>query len=864
MRVLDVTCVETESTLAYATLHQLVRPVLHGLSLLPPPQQLALRIALGLEAGGGPDRFLISLAALTLLSEAATQQPILCVVDDAHWADEPSRQVIAFVARRLESEPIALLASVRDGEGRDLEAARMSILDVARLSREQTTALVDEQWGTVLVPAVRDAVVAAAHGIPLAAIELPRLLTAEQRAGNEPLPEPLPLAGELERVFVSTFDGLEPETQTITVICAAAGRSTLAIISRAAAGLGIQTPLLELPGLEQVLQIQGPDIDFRHPLMRSAAYHQASPAARRSAHLALAEALANDEEQADRRAQHRAEAALGPDEGIAGELERSADRTLRRSGYAAAARVMERAADLSPAEADRVRRMVAAADAAWRGGDAFRAQTLVQRSEQLGLTDQRIRLNVRFLQGAMELRSGAPGDGLAILLDALDEAASVDPPLAARMLAVAGEAAFESGNVDAVWRIGPLLARLPEISHPGQKLLIRLLGAINPKADGVDPQRLREDLASAEQLEELDVIIRVAGLAFGLGEYATARRLWARAVAGARASGAAGTLAAALRALALDEMSRNRYAWAEASAAEGRALALETGQPNLALQHAAILAEVAGLRGRQHEARQLADEILTEASTRGQHGTVALVRRALGQLMLATGQPEEAIGQLEVLWAARASSNRAIAIAVVPDLVEASVRIGRPDLAREWLSHLPGVDETRPAEARALVMRSRALVASTDEADGLFRDALQALASTERPLERARTALLYGEYLRRERRRVDAREPLRTALETFERLGAVPWAERARSELRATGESARKRNVNTFDRLTRQEVQVTRIVGQGATNREAAAQLFISPRTVDHHLRSIFQKLGVSSRSELIRLVIAGDELPTT
>jgi DNA-binding CsgD family transcriptional regulator len=358
-------------------------------------------------------------------------------------------------------------------------------------------------------------------------------------------------------------------------------------------------------------------------------------------------------------------------------------------------------------------------------------------------------------------------------------------------------------------------------------------------------------------------MIRVAGLAFGLGEHATARRLWTRAVASARASGAAGTLAGALRALALDEMSRSRYAWAEASAAEGHALAVETGQPNLALQHAAILSEVAGLRGREQDARHSADEILAEAVARGQHGTAALVRRALGQLMLAAGHPEEAIAHLEALWVGHAASNRAIAIAVLPDLVEASLRSGRPDLAREWLSHLPDLDATRAADARGLVLRSRALLAAGDRADALFRDALRTLAATERPLEQARTALLYGEHLRRERRRTDAREPLRTALQTFERLGALIWAERARSELRATGESARKRDVNTFDRLTRQEVQVARVVGQGATNREAAAQLFISPRTVDHHLRSIFQKLGLSSRSELVRLVAAGDELST-
>ena len=393
--VLQATGVEAESALAYATLHQLLRPILDRASQLPGPQQQALRIALGLEAGSAPDRFLISLAVLTLLSEAATAQPVLVLLDDLHWADDPSREIVAFVARRLESEPIALLASVRDGAGHDLEAAGLNILDMAPLTHAQATALLDEQPGPPLATGVRDALIAAANGNPLALMELPRMLTAEQRVGRAPLPDPLPLAGELERVFLRTIDRLAPETQTVALICAAAGRGSLDLIGRAAARVGSRTLLLNLPGLDEILHVDGHIIDFRHPLMRAAVYHQASPAARRAAHLALA----------------------------------------------------------------------------------------------------------------------------------------------ARMLAVAGEAAFQAGDFDMFGKIGPLLDRLPEISDPGQQLLLRLLRAINPKTSGADPGRVRQDLAAAEQLEEPDVLIRVAGLAFGLGEYTTARRLWSKAAAGARASG---------------------------------------------------------------------------------------------------------------------------------------------------------------------------------------------------------------------------------------------------------------------------------------------------------------------------------------
>jgi DNA-binding NarL/FixJ family response regulator len=864
MRVLNVAGVEAESSLAFAALHQLLRPVQHHAGELPAPQRQALRIALGLEAGSAPDRFLISLASLTLLSDVASQQPILCVLDDAHWADEPSLEVVRFVARRLETEPIALLASARSGEGRDLQAAGLHILDVPGLGPDEASALLDEHWGAGLVPTVRDALVVAANGNPLALIELPRALTVDQRAGRSPLPEPLPLAGELEQLYARAIDQLEPEMQTVALVCAAAGRGSLEVVGRAAARLGVRTPVLELPGLQRVLRVEHGTIDYRHPLMRSAAYQRSSPAARRAAHLALADTLVGGEDEADRRAWHRAAAALGPDEAIAGELERAADRTLRRSGYAAAVHAMERAADLSPSESDRVRRMVAAAEAAWHGGDTLRARGLVQRAEQLGVHEPRVRLHARYVQGSLELRSGVPADGLTILLDAVEESGSADPPLAVRALAVAGEAGFQSGELESTHRIGSLLAALPETKHPGQKLLLRLYRAMDPTARARELAGLHEELAAAEQLEEPEVLIRVAGLAFGVGEYATARRLWTKAVAGARALGAAGALAGALRPLALDEMARSRYAWAEASAAEGRALALETGQPNLAWQHAALLAEIAGIRGQEQDARALADDVLGEASRRGLHGTVALMRRALGHLALAWGQPEEAIGQLEALWGLSAGSHRAIALAVIPDLVEAAVRAGRPELARTWLARLPSPDVATFPEARALIARSKALLASADEADSLFREALRAHATTERPLDQARTALLYGEHLRRERRRVDAREPLRSALETFERLGAAAWAERARGELRATGETARKREPSSFDRLTRQELQVVRVVGQGATNREVAAQLFISPRTVDHHLRSIFQKLGISSRSELIRLALAGDPLGST
>jgi len=889
--VLTAAGAAAESGLGYAVLQQLLSPVLHRADGLPGPQAAALRAALGLEAGDPPDPFLVSLAVLTLLSETAAERTVLCLADDLQWADQPSVDVLAFVARRLRAEPVVLLAADRRADGADsLAAAGLSQWPLTGLDPAAAAAFLDQR--ATLAPAVRDTLVRAAGGNPLALIELPGSLSAAQLAGAEPLPEPLPLPGELERVFAERITQLEPGLRAVTLVCAAEGAGRLETIRRAVAGLdggGAAEAALQIlaepaprrgveggastPGQAGgVVRIEGSSVVFRHPLMRSAAYYSASPAGRRAAHRALAGALAGDEAEADRRAWHLASAAFGPDEEAATELERSAERTLRRSGYGAAAAALERAAALSTSSGGRYRRLAAAADAAWRGGDAGRALALLGQAEGITAGEPAphpaAALRLRYVHGLIELRSGVPADGLAILLRAGAEALTADPHLAVAMLMAAGECAFQAGDGAASREVARLFATLAEhIREDSPRastdaLIVALYLPAAAMARGERTKWPDADMERLEQLDDPDLLARAGGMAFGLGRFGLARRLRVKAVSRARATGAGGMLAWALRAMAMEELAHDRYAWAGAYAAEGLQLALETGQPNLACQHKAFLAGIAAVRGQQDEARRLAAEVLADAAARGLHGTAALARGALVQLALAGGQTGEALANLEALWAP--ATHRGLALHSFPDLAEAAVRAGVPSVAARRLDdYLAWAGAAASAEAAALAARARALLADAAGAGPLYAEALRLHAGTDRSMDQARTELLYGEFLRRNRSRAAARGHLRAALDTFERLDAAAWAQRARAELRATGETVRTRAPTAADQLTHQELQVARVVSQGLTNREAAAQLFISPRTVDHHLRGIYRKLGITTRAELVRLILADPGVPS-
>ncbi len=854
MRVLHTVDVEPESDLGHATLHRLLLPVLDSIHQLPEPQARALSVVFGQADGPAPDRFLVALATLSLLSEAACERPALCLVDDAHWADAPSLDALAFVARRLEVEPIALVLAARADEGRPLDVTGLVDLPLAGLEREAARALLTEHGGDRLSAVEQDELLRATAGNPLAIRELPT--AARQSAGRG---EPLPLAAGLRRAFLERARQRDPAAQWLLLLVAADGSGRRDTIQRAARlRLGSDLDSQALDELDDLITDDGLRLAFRHPLIRSAIYHGTSPDERRAAHRALAAALDTEPAELDRRAWQLGQAASGPDEPAAEELERSAERAERRAGPAAAAAALERAAELSASDPGRARRSVAAAASWWQGGHAARAATLLQQAERLAPLAQRVRLDLAGLRALMELRAGTPSDALALLVPTLPDAPWADRDQAVRLLMLLGEASFHANAADAWNQITGLAERLPLRGDDAEDVLLRVFRAACRVRAGVDPGLAPGDLDAVEQLTDPAKLAWAGGMAWGVGNRDLARRLHRKAVLRARTLGAAGTLAWAFEYLVADELARGRFATAEAYAEEGHRFAVETGQPNTACRHQGSLAVIAALRGRELETRQLTDEVLVEASNHHLASATASAYRALGLLDLAAGRFAEAMEHLQALDRDGGMAHPGIVLATVPELVEAAARANQPDRAAEPLDRLASwAEATRSPELGALVARCRALLAAGDAAETGFRLALELHAQTDTPMEQARTQLLFGQHLRHQRRRSDARPRLRAALETFQRLGASAWAERARHELRATGETTRRREPSTLATLTPQELRIVAAVSEGASNREIAAQLFLSPRTVDYHLRKVFEKAGISSRAELIRLTLA-------
>ncbi|MFD9689791.1 AAA family ATPase [Kitasatospora sp. NPDC059088] len=882
-RVIRAAGVEYEAELPFAGLSLLLAPGLDRLDVLPGPQRRALEAAFGLgEAPEDPaaapsatpapapaGRLLVGLATLGLLAELAADQPLLCVLDDVQWLDRASLDALLLAARRLQAEGVALLLAARTEPGASVDRQLgLPEVRVTGLAEADATRLLAERAGPDLPAAVRDRLLAEAAGNPLALTELP-VATGPQAhtAGG------LPLTSRLLIAFHGQVTGLPPATQTLLLVAAAEESGELDVLLPAAAALGVGAEHLA-PAEESGLVTVTPDrrIAFRHPLLRSAILQRAPHHQRLTVHRAVAGALPDG----DRRTWHLALAATAPDAALADALERTAVRTGRRGGHGGAA-AYERAARLTPDRDAATRRLVLAAEAATEEGELERAEALAD--EAAARTDSvlahalldHVRATAHFWRGSYPTAYRLLLDAALALAtssdapDASDAPDVVEPAHAARMLFQAFHAAWYAGE-EPVAEVLDRLAALPlGDDDPVAPLARYLPAAVLPAlgrpaaaaapAAALPPAREAVEAARRAGAESPADLVQLCGATLVLGRDEETVDLGGELVAEARAKGTLGVMPTLQFFLAEAELFHGRHADAELTATEALDLARDTGQHQWVSQLSALLAYLAALDGRTERCTELATTAL--ATTGPQTAAPAAGRPwahwALALLDLGQGRAAGAADRLQALTTGP-HRHHVSATRAVPDLVEAAVRLGTPDRAAEAYERFARwtTAADRPW-AQALRLRCQALLGPDELAEPAYRAALDLHATTHRPFEQARTALLYGEWLRRTRRRTDARPHLTAALEVFDRLAAHPWSTRARTELSATGTPApTPRPSQTLPNpLTPQELQIARLAAQGLTNRDIAAQLFLSPRTVAHHLYKAYPKLGITSRTAL-------------
>ncbi|MGY1825909.1 MULTISPECIES: AAA family ATPase [unclassified Blastococcus] len=853
MRVLRTSGVESESPLAFAALQRLLWPERGRIESLPAPQAAALRAALGEATGGGDgDRFLAFLGTLSVLADAAEETPVLAVVDDAHWLDDASAAALLFAARRLHAERVALLFAARDGEAYGFDARDLSTVVLGAVTGTDAEELLAARAGGAVDPAVRDRLVAATGGNPLALGELAAALTGDQLAGRTPLPAPLPLTGGVERGFLDRVRHLGDRAQRFLLLAAADDTGRLTVVRDAAARLDLGDDALEEAERIGLVRVDGDALTLYHPLVRSAVYRAATSAQRRAAHRALADVLSGDP---DRRAWHLAAAADRPDQAVVDALDAVAERAAGRGGHEAAAAAWARAAELTGGGEARGRRLYLAASSSWLGAHPSRAAALAS-AAAADVTEPALRARLLTLQGQIEWNTRSVDDGYDYIVQAAQVAAGAEEALAQQLAMLAASLAAFGARSPREFDPAALVPRPGRDAAPHSHAAFALL-------QGFRAVR-REDWATATDCFQDaftltdDVVVDDHVLQPNLGVAAMliddderGLRLHQQQLTAARSAGALSMVEHALTRGALFQIATGAWSQAAGAANEALTLTASTGHAGLTALPAAELAVLAALRGDDAADQHVADvSAIRDAHPVGLTGSIVvdMVHWAQG---LRARQPASALHHLEQI------SSPAYRRMAALDRLEAAVRAGREDLARTWLAELEAFAAgTRAPAAVAAVEHGRALLAGDGDAEQHFHRALTAHAASLRVPDRARTELALGEYLRRARRRVDARAHLRAALALFEELGAAPWAERAAQELRASGETARRRDVTTSTDLTAQERQVAALVRQGLSNRDVAARLFVSPRTVDFHLRNVFSKLGVASRAELTALAL--------
>jgi DNA-binding CsgD family transcriptional regulator len=845
--------IESEMELAYAGLHQLCAPLLEGLRDLPAPQRDALSTAFGISAGEPPDRFLVGLAVLSLVSEAAEQKPLLWIVDDAQWLDRVSAQTLAFVARRLLAERMVLAFGVREPSDEQALSGLPEIV-VSGLGDTDARALLDSVISGPVEQRIRDRIVAETRGNPLALLELPHGLSPAELAFGFGLTDTMPLAGRIEEGFLRRLEPLSVETRRVLLTAAADPGGDDALLWRAVARLGIgheAAAAAEATGLIEL----GARVRFRHPLVRSAAYRSASVLDRQDVHRALAEVTDPDIDP-DRRAWHRAHAAIGPDDGVAAELERSADRAQARGGMAAAAAFLEEAVRLTVDPVRRTERALAAAQAKYDAGSPEAALALIATAEA-GPFDELRHARVDLLRAQIAFATRRGSDAPPLLLRAGRQLEPLDSGLARDTYLEAFTAAVIVGRLSRgadVVEVAEAALAAPAGSAPPRAPDLLLDGLARLFTDGratatpilkqaISAFRTDESLSTRELLRWLWLAGRVAQ---DLWDDESWEVLCTQHVRLARQTGALAVLPIALRSRIFQH-----GLWGEVDEGAGLTGEAEAVSAAIGTQLAAYgTVALAALQGREGETAELAEATLDDVESRGEgmgvgisHFTTALLYNGLGRYAEARVEAEHACEHEDlgvISWA-------------LTELIEAAARCGRHELATDALERLSLTAQAGATDwALGVQARSRALVSEDGNADALYREAIDRLGHTRVRVELARSHLVYGEWLRRERRRVEAREQLRTAYEMLSEMGVEAFAERARRELAATGETARKRSDETRDELTAQEAQIARLARDGLSNPEIGAELFISPRTVKYHLRKVFTKLEITSRHDLL------------
>jgi DNA-binding CsgD family transcriptional regulator len=845
-RVARAVGVESETELAYSGLHQLCAPMLDRLERLPVPQRDALATVFGQSSGPAPDRFLVALATLTLFAEIAEEQPLVCIVDDAQWLDRASAQILGFVARRLLAERVVLVCAARTGIGDDVLAG-LPELPIEGLGDSDARALLLDNVHGPLDAAVCDQIITESHGNPLALLELPRTWRAADLAGGFGLPDSHPLVGKVEQSYARRLLLLPSDTRLVVLAAAAEPLGDPVLLHRAAELLGVELAAAD-PAVDAGLLKVGGRVEFAHPLVRSAAYRSAAAEDRHRVHRALAEAT-DAETDPDRRAWHLARATPGPGEEVAAELERSAGRAQARGGVAAAAAFLQRAVALTVDPARRAERALAAAQASLQAG-AFDAALGLLATAEAGPLDEFQRARVDLVRAHVALGSGLGSDAPPLLLKAAKRLELFDLELARETYLNAWGAAALAGVDDLLEICRAVRALPPPAGDPRPvDLLLDGLALLVTEGSAAATATLQRTATALADMTADDVLRwgwTATAASAAVWDFEGMRAITARTVRLLRDAGALAQLPVPLAVLGALTVWSGDFADATSLIAEADNVAAVTGSPMAPLTALSLLAR----QGREAEASALIAETIAQAAAGGQgiaatnaHWAAAVLHNGLGRYDEAASAAQRAISYpfelLDSMWA-------------LPELVEAAARTGDAVLARDALERL--AESTQPCGTDfglGIEARSRALLSDGAAAGHLYREAIGRLSRTRLRPELARSHLLYGEWLRREGRRVDAREQLRTAHDMLVAIGMEAFAERAGRELLATGGRVPKRSDETRDQLTPQEEQIARLARDGLSNPEIGAQLFISARTVEWHLRKVFAKLGISSRRQL-------------